>query len=911
MHQRKDDEGNDRLSPSVHHHDEQDSSPNRAAYSPTYANGHYSGNGHANGGTNGYASSNPPERYNMPPPPTGPTSYQNHANGQYSSLGPTGPNNDSYNQLPALNYVSTPPSFPGNLLGNLPPYNANSSYSSGFPQQGYSNLELSQQRAQGGPGQYGSYTSVPTQFPRKRSASPSYHDHASWHKSSKDASESNVRGSDVHKNGTQSSGQTHSFYNAARSGPPMHSDLGHTGRGMSSNGNPEGLQNWLAVSQNSNPVDSILRLDMNPSHVPANTNSFSNGLHRETSADPGGQITRLAPLGSLGAASMGRYAKVEQMWYSRLSSQGRWPGAEKRWYDVLQGMSGDLFNSAASVCAIPLDGSPTRVSEECRLRMFNAIYPPIGNPFHPASMSDPKSEEVQARFPSCAALDEALDKYFSSFLREAPFFHIPAFSISTCHPLLLFVMCCIGFGLGKTHDGCHFVQSNFNCVRDRIVGELERKLTSTTKDAMSIFATSFLFLKLAALINDRDHLSPCQLLYISLVSLAQMHGMFSEYGKRTSIDMYNSLNSLHDKWMAWGRVESLKRISVSLMRLDSAYGIFLKSAPTIRVANIEVLLPCDDRLFAAPTAEAWYSLMEHERLPLVMPPLSSSNSLQRLVGQTCLSYYSLHTVLNYLQLRSLDAYQKLLDYQSTQDADQFVLVPFQYYVTEPSLHNMALHVVAFVDCYQSLLTQTLTDWQRTNCLVFWHFLCLSLTMNQDLFEIAAGREGPKAAASAIDSIATWSRTPAARRALVHAASIYELLANRTQSEMSSLYAAFATFAAALVMTLYVFANPQDGVKGQPYELTTEVEWRDFGLAGLNEVATTINGSPTEDFIINGGPCVFNGQTLEGFSGAKYILDRYADMLRDCGRWNYRQMSQILFMMSDLLEQAQPSVHHSM
>ena len=656
----------------------------------------------------------------------------------------------------------------------------------------------------------------------------------------------------------------------------------------------DGLQRWLQASQQANPVNSILKFD-------SLRGPLSGVLSLRSTPDTfsgAGDYRKPSPVT---ASGLGRYAKVEQTWYSRLSSQGRWPGVEKKWYDIIHAMSGDLFDSCSATCGVPPQGQAVRVSESCRLRMMQAIYPPVSNPYHPASVVNLSSGNVMDRFPSCEQFDTALDLYFTAFSREAPFIHRATFSISTCNPLLLFTMSCIGFLLSKTSEGTHFVQNNFNCMRDRILTELDRKLSGTTKDALSTFATSFIFLKLAALISDRDHLSPCQLLYTSLISLAQLHGFFSDFGRRTNADMFESINNIEERWLAWARVESMKRIAISLMRLDSAYATFLRSAPVARVMTINLLLPCDDKLFNARNAADWWNLTQNDNYPVVMPAISVTNSLDRLVNHTFLDYYALHAILNYLQLRSLDAYQRLLDFQAASDCgDQYVLVPYQFYATESSLQDMAVHVVAYMDSYQKVLPQSPANLQRTNCLVFWHFHCLSLTVNQDLFEIAAGREGSGAAANAIQSIATWSKTPAARRALIHSAHIHKLLWNRSDVEMSSLYAAFATFTAALVMTLYVFADPVLDKQPQPYELTSDVDWPGFGLVGLSETTVPLNNTATEHFILSGGPFLFNGNTLRGFAGARYVLTLYAELLKSCGRYNYRQMSKILVMMHDLL-----------
>lgn len=775
----------------------------------------------------------------------------------------------------------------------------------------------------------------------------------------KDQTESNVRASGIQN--FSGMGQSSTGQYASNTYMQTNTQMAQAPGGNSE----DDLYKWLQVNQDHNPVNSILVL----------------GACRST-ADPecpqttpiNGQTPCQLDMIPLPEDGSGRYPKVEQSWYKRLSNQGRLMGAEKHWYDIMHVIKGDLFNSQPPTCLKQPDGSRARVSEKCRRRMINAVYPPTTNQYDPASAAYLQGEEqlrhTYDRFPSCADFDAGLQKYFDSFLPEAPFIHMPVFSISTCDPLLLFVMSCIGLGLFKSPEKCQFVKNNFDSIRDRILVELEKNLASSVKDAMSSFATAFVFLKLAALIVDRDHLSPCQLLYISLLNLAQMHGMFSDYGKRTTPGLYESCPSLQERWMAWGRVESLKRISVSLLRLDSAYATFLRRAPVLRVNNIELPLPCDDRLFVAPTAEAWETLVREENLPIVMPAMTPSNSLDKLVGCTYLDYYSLHAVLNYLQVRSLDAYQRLQDFQATQQPGKFVNIPYRFYQTDPSLRNMTVHIVAFVHSYERLLTQYAQPWQRTNCLVFYHFLCLSLTMNQDLFEIAVGREGPKAAANSIHNIAEWSRTSAARRALIHSAMIYQLLTESKSAAMCSLYAAFATFAAALVMTMYVFANPGASttptsrpstasdassssssssrqMNGQttttarptsatkstaattppppsslppPYELTSPVDWKSFGFTGLDEsldVTDSSSSSPSsssqqnpsrsaaEQFVLSGTSAyTFQGEILHGFDSAQHVLNKYAVLLKSCGKYNYKDMSRVLFMMSHLLTTAQ-------
>ena len=654
------------------------------------------------------------------------------------------------------------------------------------------------------------------------------------------------------------------------------------------------LQRWLRVTQQNTPVNAILQLAGNLD--PARTGT---GL-----APRSGTAT---PYGTLSLPSgFGHFPKVEQNWYNRIGHQTGGHMKVKSWYDIARGMTGDLFNCSGQQTPLNRHMRHEDIDDICRLQLIRAVYPEVTNPFDPAATCSLQDYQAAvSRFPDSDMFTTAVHRYFDSFDREAPFLHHPVFSIKTCSSLMLFVMSCIGFVLCGTDDGLFFVHSNFDALRSRIVSELDRKLTSTTKDSLPTFATAFMFLKLAALISDRDHLSPCQLLYSSLLTLAQLHGVFSGCDDAGIDDLYQSFASLEERWHAWGRIESFKRVAISLMRLDSAYCTFLRAPPTIRVAKLRFHMPCDDALFGAPSADAWWQLQQQSLLPVTLPAMGTAASLDRLAEIGPLSYYALHSVLNYLQLRNADAYQRLMEDPANIRPDgDCVLVPLQLYRENLTLQDFVRQVVTFMHVWPRVAPHYLHDWQRSNLVVFWHYLCLCLTVPQDLVEVAAGRDGVPAASQAINSIAAWSQTSAARRALVHAAHVYKLLSQRQQHEMSSIYVSFATFISALVITLYVFARPSIATDspGLPYELTQDVDWSSFGMAGLDDPMKPADHSQAEQFILEGGDWTFDGRSLHGLVGGRHVLARFADLLRTCGRYNFRQMSQILVMMNDMLQQ---------
>ena len=64
--------------------------------------------------------------------------------------------------------------------------------------------------------------------------------------------------------------------------------------------------------------------------------------------------------------------------------------------------------------------------------------------------------------------------------------------------------------------------------------------------------------------------------------------------------------------------------------LDGEAAVLLRAAPCINSSALQTLLPCDDRLWTAPTAEAWLQLKETVRDPVpisvVLKHLSSDSA---------------------------------------------------------------------------------------------------------------------------------------------------------------------------------------------------------------------------------------------------------------------------------------------
>ena len=199
-----------------------------------------------------------------------------------------------------------------------------------------------------------------------------------------------------------------------------------------------------------------------------------------------------------------------------------------------------------------------------------------------------------------------------------------------------------------------------------------------------------------------------------------------------------------------------------------------------------------------------------------------------------------------------------------------------------------------------------------NVRVLWHNVNINLTANLQVFELAAGRAGPVRGANAIKDVAEWSKTPAARRACVHAAQTYKLISQRKVSESVMLNCMSALFAAALILGLYIFQMRPDQMAGNVpvFDLLGEVDWTLVGEAGLSDAtASSVNifdapqRTAATDFIEFGGPVTIGGVPACGYVSARRVLLDFAQLMDGMGVWRPKTFSRILHIMSDVLEES--------
>lgn len=407
----------------------------------------------------------------------------------------------------------------------------------------------------------------------------------------------------------------------------------------------------------------------------------------------------------------------------------------------------------------------------------------------------------------------------------------------------------------------------------------------------------------------------------STSKITQRHGLFAATeGQILDMSMFEGVPDIGLRWNAWSKVESGKRSAVSfpsisihrsltpvtrvivgLLLLDSWYSALLSTSPIIVPDSIQIIMPCDEALFKAHSSIRWTQLIRSGKRILMPTALAPSENINIPALEGPMDEFSIQAVLAMIQLRQSEAYHRLLSNRAS-----YPFAPCHTYAMDgrarclPSLQSQISNV------YGEAM-----DRLNPNALVMWHHMCMMLTADIQIFDFAAGRAGPAPARKALDDIAEWSQTPAARRACLHAAHIYKAMTNRKASDHPTFHSVFSLFSAALILGLYTFMAPTSasGLSSVgSVELMDDIDWQQVGTEGFTSFmeprgsqAFSPTNDPAVNFIRNGATIYLRGVPVQGgYQSARRILLDYANLLKDSGKWSVKKFSYVLHIMSDVL-----------
>ncbi|PVH70627.1 hypothetical protein DL98DRAFT_394330, partial [Cadophora sp. DSE1049] len=598
--------------------------------------------------------------------------------------------------------------------------------------------------------------------------------------------------------------------------------------------------------------------------------------------------------------SVERLQQVQPLWRGKRAA----PGVlliRSLWSKVIQHESDNLFSNPTTAntnqTEQALDGSRQLrwgVDEDCRKRLIDFCTELDNRIYREGFLAD--------GFPTKEALDASVDFFFQYF--PMPFIHKATFNSRKTPGSLLFSMCLIGLAALYPESSKPFVLHYQKVLaslplRWHLFSRFDRRLLPHVQKLIRYCKSELTSIALL-------HCLPAQF-FVSIAStllvIMEKHGLFAAY---LGGDLATQLQAVPDdnenSWKAWARVECWKRMILYVLWLDAAYARLMGSAGVVNMDNVDVHLPCDTLLFEAGTFPKFLQAAKRGS-KLVEARMEVRNILA--TAPPSLDCTSMITLVGCLYLKGATARHQLRggndDIWGTQSCS-----PAEILARDPMGDTIVPSIILLAQKYGNLLQK-----KNTITLLGWNNLCISLTVDLNLLEIALGRDGVAATYKATSLVRKWSRSASARRAILHASQIFEILSSSRLHGSTFARPDLLLFTSALVLSMYVFVmeSKAEDQNTQAYELLQEVDWtavegegmlyppiaNSMGYQSQDPVMT----DAAREFIQHGGPISFAGEDqLGGATAARKVLLNYMHLLDDLGRWRGSKCSQLLRAMSD-------------
>ncbi|KZM18737.1 DNA binding [Ascochyta rabiei] len=622
------------------------------------------------------------------------------------------------------------------------------------------------------------------------------------------------------------------------------------------------------LSDLSNPWDAFL-LSMSPP-VPSDAISIPSRKHSLGSDIPDERFTKLAGL-----------------WPKKREPQ--WPLIQTLWTDAACYKGTNLFseysprtadnynNDDGSLLSLPNNGLQRGLDDARRLSLIQFMLPNLGT-------ERDYEWSRNSRFPTVDTLAVCIDYYFQRFHPLFPFIHEPTFSARQTPNIMLAPICLIGLHLLDPDTTRPFVANQMLRSNEKCTVALSKTWERPDWNVLvTVLGAAVLLLNYASVLETYN-------LYVRALTVALQSGLF-DVSRGPPLARVLSHEQLDDHfWEGRAKIESAKRLIACLVATDLLYTTRLGSKPIVHVDRLNIYAPCSNHRFNMPNANGWEDLASAINMSCMNSCISDFQC------QSIANTVAMHTLLSASSLCIADL--KASNLMHDTDPEKNILYPaesFQYSAAGPALVRLLWDINIYHG--EGLLASD------PNATVLWHNMCMNMSANLNLFELAAGREGVKVAKVALEKILVWAHSPYSRRACLHAAQVYVCMMKRRITDGTMFMSEVALFNAALVVGLYVYASPStlQGGTEPPLELLDQVDWSQIGDGGLPGWSPSQNNPAyaASRFISKGTPISFNKMVCHGgYMSSRRILLNYVGLLEEVGRWNWRKFRHILRIMAD-------------
>ena len=150
---------------------------------------------------------------------------------------------------------------------------------------------------------------------------------------------------------------------------------------------------------------------------------------------------------------------------------------------------------------------------------------------------------------------------------------------------------------------------------------------------------------------------------------------------------------------------------------------------------------------------------------------------------------------------------------------------------------MVTDLLGWLNLYKAFLVQNRTRKDTFDLMIRWHAIYITALVNLDEVEHRLSRFArveELVVSPEVQELQTWAATPAARRALLHAASIRRLFDTKAKSAQSALHVQSCLYIATIILQLYAFLVPANNPIRFPLDDADAIDHLRLGLTGLHQ-----------------------------------------------------------------------------
>ena len=165
--------------------------------------------------------------------------------------------------------------------------------------------------------------------------------------------------------------------------------------------------------------------------------------------------------------------------------------------------------------------------------------------------------------------------------------------------LLLFMMFAFGSGLDPAIKAQRFSTALTEICRHSIQDVLEKD--SGAKGSGLLFYCSLMFIIKSAFSGDKAHMNIAVAHRHMYLTLMRSVGLF----KCQILLQPTEQESLKQAWQSWVEWESVSRLAYGWVIVENEISLFYDSQTLLNISELEAILPADENLWLASTAEEW------------------------------------------------------------------------------------------------------------------------------------------------------------------------------------------------------------------------------------------------------------------------------------------------------------------